>query len=164
MLRWVLDVLLGVALTAVEVAALVAFWFAENLKLWAAQGKHPPGSAVRLWLVLTAGPAGLALVSLQAFRAGLPATGLTQALIAAPLAVIMTLGLGTESSRWVARTFERHLGKRRHPHARHGTHGRDTGRHDTGRCNSGRHDVGRRNSGRHDTGTDDSDGGGPAGG
>ncbi|MFF2811400.1 DUF6234 family protein [Streptomyces sp. NPDC058000] len=154
MLMWVVDVVLGVALTAVEVAALVAFWFWENLKLWAAQGQErPPGSAVRLWLVLTAGPAGLALVSLHAFRAGLPATGLTQALIAAALAGVLVLGLGTVSSRWVARSFERHLGKRRHPHARHGTDGRD----------AGRHDAGRRDSGRHDTGKDGSDRVGPVG-
>ncbi|MFF0628528.1 DUF6234 family protein [Streptomyces sp. NPDC004296] len=134
MLTRVVDVLAGVALTAVEVAALVAFWFCESLKLWAAQGQQPrPGSAVRLWLVLTAGPAGAALVGLLAFRVVLPATGLTQALITAALVGILLLGLGTETSRWVTRSFARHLGKRRNAHAGRDArgHGHDTDGRDT---------------------------------
>ncbi|MFJ9848812.1 DUF6234 family protein [Streptomyces sp. NPDC101150] len=107
MLTWAVDVLLGVALAALEVTALVAFWFWGSVKLWAAGGKPVPGAAVRLWLVLTAGPAGLALAAFTAFRAGLPVTGVSQSLVAAALCGVLLLGLGTEFSRWAARRFGR---------------------------------------------------------
>lgn len=116
MLTWVADGVLAVLLTVLEVAALVAFWFAEGLKQWAAGGKPVVGFRVRLWLVLTAGPAGLAGVSYGAVRAGLPATGVTQALVSAALAGVLALGVGTECSRWAARAFRRHrAGHRNRP-------------------------------------------------
>ncbi|MER5894392.1 hypothetical protein [Streptomyces sp. NPDC001876] len=107
MVTWVADGVLAVLSSVLEVAALVAFWFAEGLKQWAAGGKPVVGFRVRLWLVLTAGPAVLAGVSYEAFRAGLPATGVAQALVAAVLAGILALGVGTECSRWAARAFRR---------------------------------------------------------
>lgn len=108
MLAWVADGVLAVLLTALEVTALVAFWFLEGLKRWAAGGKPVVGFEVRLWLVLTAGPAGLAGVSYGAVRAGLPATSVSQALVAAALAGVLVFGVGTECSRWAARTVRRH--------------------------------------------------------
>ncbi|MFE6037353.1 DUF6234 family protein [Streptomyces sp. NPDC056452] len=118
MLTWVADAVLAVLLTALEVAALVALWFVEGLKRWAAGGKPVAGSEFRLWLVLTAGPAGLGGVSYGAVRAGLPATAATQALVAAALAGVLVLGIGTEYSRWAARSFRRHRAGRRNRRAK----------------------------------------------
>ncbi|MFD9540103.1 DUF6234 family protein [Streptomyces sp. NPDC060022] len=110
------DAVLAVLLTALEVTALVAFWFVQSLKRWGPGGKPVAGSEVRLWLVLTAGPAGLAGVSYGAVRAGLPATAVAQALVAAALAGVLALGIGTECFRWAARSFRRHrAGHRNRP-------------------------------------------------
>ncbi|MEW1682638.1 hypothetical protein [Streptomyces sp. NPDC093594] len=37
MVKWVLDLGLTVLMSALEVAALVVFWFVESLKKWAAR-------------------------------------------------------------------------------------------------------------------------------
>ncbi|MFD9498021.1 DUF6234 family protein [Streptomyces sp. NPDC060035] len=118
MLTWVADVVLAVVLTALEVTALVLLWFLRGIKQWASGGKPVAGSGVRLWLVLTAGPAGLAGAGYGAVRAGLPATAVAQTLVAVPLTGVLALGLGTECSRWAARTFRRHRAGRRHRHAK----------------------------------------------
>ncbi|MCX4531461.1 hypothetical protein OHA79_37050 [Streptomyces sp. NBC_00841] len=80
----------------------------ENLKQWAAGGGRLSGATARLCLVLTVGPAGLTMVGCGSYRAGLPATRVSQALIAAALALLLALGLGTECARWVTGRSERH--------------------------------------------------------
>ncbi|MGW4231414.1 DUF6234 family protein [Streptomyces sp. NPDC004980] len=104
------DLVLGIALTAVECVALAAFWYAEGFRAWAAQGGRVPGSTRRVLLVLTAAPVALASVGYLAFRTGLRVTCATQALLAAPLVVLLMLGLGTEGGRLVTRRRGRRRG------------------------------------------------------
>lgn len=85
MLMWTVDLGSAALLTALEVTALAAFWFAEGLKQWAAGGARPPGATARLFLVLTVGPTGLVAVSYGFYRADLPVACGSQALLAAPL-------------------------------------------------------------------------------
>lgn len=106
------DTGLAVVLLLVEVATLVAFWFWEGISKWAAGGKRVEGAQLRLWLVLTLGPAGLATISYGAVRAGLVVTGLSQALMGAALTGVLILGLGTECARWLARSAARRDSKR----------------------------------------------------
>lgn len=96
MLMWTVDLGSAAVLTALEVASLVAFWFAEGLKQWAAGGARPPGATARLLLVLTVGPTGLVAVSYGFYRADLPVACGSQALVAA--ALILLLALGEERS------------------------------------------------------------------
>ena len=118
MLTGVADAVLAVLLTALEVTALVAFWFLEGLRKWGAGGKPVAGSEVRLWVVLTAGPAGSAGIGYGAVRTGLPATAVAQALVAVALAGVLALGIGTECSRWAARSFRRHRSGHRNRRAK----------------------------------------------
>ncbi|MFD4692257.1 hypothetical protein [Streptomyces sp. NPDC058463] len=112
------DAVLAVLLTALEATALVAFWFVEGLTRWGTGGMPVAGFEVRLWLVLTAGPTALAGVSYGAVRAGLPATAVAQALVAAALAGVLAMGIGTECSRWAARSFRRHRAGHRNRRAK----------------------------------------------
>lgn len=92
MLMWTVDLGSAAVLTALEVAALAAFWFAEGLKQWAAGGARPPGATARLFLVLTVGPTGLVAVSYGFYRADLPVACGSQALLAAALVLLLALG------------------------------------------------------------------------
>ncbi|WP_053163661.1 DUF6234 family protein [Streptomyces noursei] len=110
---WVVDTGLAFVLVLLDVAALVAFWFRESFKQWAVQGNRVEGAALRLWLVLTLGSVGLVTISYEAVRIGLVVTGLSQALIGAALTGVLILGLGTEFSRWLARSSARRRSRRR---------------------------------------------------
>ncbi|MFC9287598.1 hypothetical protein [Streptomyces sp. NPDC057052] len=55
MSKWVLDLGLAILLSGLEVAALVAFWFVEGMKKWAAEGGPVPGGTSRFFLVLSVG-------------------------------------------------------------------------------------------------------------
>ncbi|MFF3055762.1 hypothetical protein [Streptomyces sp. NPDC057909] len=92
MLMWTVDLGSAALLTALEMAALVAFWFAEGLKQRAAGGARPPGATARLFLVLTVGPTGLVAVSYGFYRADLPVACGSQALVAAALILLLALG------------------------------------------------------------------------
>lgn len=92
MLMWTVDLGSAALLTALEVAALAAFWFAEGLKQWAAGGARPPGATARLILVLTVGPTGLVAVGYGFYRADLPVACGSQALLAAALILLSVLG------------------------------------------------------------------------
>ncbi|MFI5630284.1 hypothetical protein ACIA8E_13040 [Streptomyces sp. NPDC051664] len=107
MLMWTVDLGSAALLTALEVAALIAFWFAEGLKQWAAGGARPPGATARLFLVLTVGPIGLLAVSYGFYGAGLPVACGSQALLAAALILLSALGGGTECARWIAQHVSR---------------------------------------------------------
>ncbi|WP_148085208.1 DUF6234 family protein [Streptomyces sp. 2132.2] len=110
---WMVDTGLAVVLVLLDVAALVAFWFWESLNKWAAGRNRVEGAAMRFWLVVTLGPTGLATISYAAVRVGLVVTGLLQALIGAALTGTLILGLGTECSRWLARSSARRHRRRR---------------------------------------------------
>lgn len=107
MLMWTVDLGSAALLTALEAAALAAFWFAEGLKRWAAGGVRPPGATARLILVLTVGPTGLVAVSYGFYRADLSVACGSQALLAAALVLLLILGGGTECARWIARHASR---------------------------------------------------------
>ncbi|MET9472309.1 hypothetical protein [Streptomyces sp. NPDC002922] len=107
MLMWTVDLGSAAVLTALEVAALAAFWFAEGLKQWAAGGARPPGATARLFLVLTVGPTGLVAVSYGFYRADLPVACGSQALLAAALILLLALGGGTECARLLAQHSSR---------------------------------------------------------
>ncbi|XMA35672.1 hypothetical protein O1157_00940 [Streptomyces albogriseolus] len=55
MLMWILDLGLAVLMPGLEVAALVAFWFVEGMKKWAAKGGPVPGATSRFLMVLSGG-------------------------------------------------------------------------------------------------------------
>lgn len=107
MLMWTVDLGSAALLTALEVAALTAFWFAEGLKRWAAGGARPPGATARFFLVLTVGPPGLVAAGYGFYRADLPVACGSQALLAAALLLLLALGGGTECARWIARHTSR---------------------------------------------------------
>ncbi|MGW0693864.1 hypothetical protein [Streptomyces sp. NPDC002738] len=107
MLMWTVDLGSAAVLTALEVAALAAFWFAEGLKQWVAGGARPPGATARLFLVLTVGPTGLVAVSYGFYRADLPVACGSQALLAAALVLLLALGGGTECARLLAQPSSR---------------------------------------------------------
>ncbi|MFK0238958.1 DUF6234 family protein [Streptomyces vinaceus] len=105
------DIGLAVVLVLLEAAVLVAFWFWEGLRQWAARDRVE-GAALRIWLVPALGPAGLASISYGVLRVGLVVTGLSQALMGAALTGVLIVGLGTEFSRWLARSTARRDSKR----------------------------------------------------
>ncbi|MFE7791638.1 hypothetical protein [Streptomyces sp. NPDC057460] len=107
MLMWTVDLGSAAVLTALEVAALAAFWFAEGLKQWAAGGARPPGATARLFLVLTVGPTRRVAVSYGFYRADLPVACGSQALLAAALILLPALGGGTECARLLAQHCSR---------------------------------------------------------
>ncbi|MFE5893958.1 hypothetical protein ACFQ6E_34115 [Streptomyces sp. NPDC056462] len=108
MLKWVLDLGLGVLLLGLEVAALVAFWFVEGMKKWAANGGLVPGATSRLFLVLSVGSTSSALISYSFSWADLPVACASQAVVAALLALLLLLGAGTESAKRISRHRLRH--------------------------------------------------------
>ncbi|MEV6583687.1 DUF6234 family protein [Streptomyces sp. NPDC051582] len=111
LLSWMVDTGVAVVLVLLEVAALVAFWFWEGLRQWAARDRVK-GAELRLWLVLALGPVGLASISYGAVRVGWVITGLAQALMCAALTGMLMVGLGTEFSRWRVRSAARRDSKR----------------------------------------------------
>ncbi|MGW2637382.1 hypothetical protein [Streptomyces sp. NPDC001348] len=102
MVEWVLDLGLTVVTAGLEVAALVAFWFVESVRKWAAQGGPVPGATSRLFLVLSAGSASSALIGYGFARAGLPLACVSQAVLAALLALLLVLGAATELRRRIS--------------------------------------------------------------
>ncbi|MFE5923140.1 hypothetical protein ACWCQZ_45300 [Streptomyces sp. NPDC002285] len=108
MLKWVLDLGLGVLLLGLEVAALVAFWFVEGMKKWAANGGLVPGATSRFFLVLSVGSTSSALISYSFSWADLPVACASQAVVAALLALLLLLGAGTESGKRISRHRLRH--------------------------------------------------------
>ncbi|MFD9396416.1 hypothetical protein ACFWBB_38460 [Streptomyces sp. NPDC060000] len=103
MLKWVLDFALSVLLSGFEVAALVAFWFVEGMKTWAAKGRPVPGETSRLFLVLSVGSTSSALISYGFSRADLLVACASQAVLAALLALLLILGAGTEGGKRISR-------------------------------------------------------------
>ncbi|GGL17377.1 hypothetical protein GCM10010094_92830 [Streptomyces flaveus] len=103
MLKWVLDLGLAVLLSGLEVAALVAFWFVEGMKKWAAKGGPVPGETRRLFLVLSVGSTSSALISYGFSWADLPAACASQAVLAALFALLLILGAGTECGKRISR-------------------------------------------------------------
>ncbi|GGW64589.1 DUF6234 family protein [Streptomyces griseoloalbus] len=112
MLTRLLDIGLAVLLSGLEVAALLAFWFVESLKQWAAQGRHVPHATRRIVLVMALGPVCLTAIGFGLHRVGLRVAGASQAVLAAPLAVILVLGVTTDCVRWTRR-HRRRRGRRR---------------------------------------------------
>ncbi|MGF0175855.1 hypothetical protein ACQF36_36890 [Streptomyces sp. Marseille-Q5077] len=108
MLKWVLDLGLAVLLLGLEVAALVAFWFVEGMKKWAANGGLVPGETSRFFLMLSAGSTSSALISYSFSWADLPVACASQAVVAALLALLLLLGAGTESGKRISRHRIRH--------------------------------------------------------
>ncbi|MFE2988941.1 hypothetical protein [Streptomyces sp. NPDC059262] len=86
MLGWVVDLVLAVVVTGLEVAALALFWFRESLKAWAAQGRCVPGGTLRLVVVLGVGPALPGLAAFGFVEVDLKAAAVSQALVASVLA------------------------------------------------------------------------------
>ncbi|WP_328847440.1 hypothetical protein [Streptomyces sp. NBC_00258] len=103
MLKWVLDLGLAVLLSGLEVAGLVAFWFVEGMKKWAAKGEPVPGETSRLFLVLSVGSTSSALISYGFSWADLPVACASQAVLAALLALLLILGAGTECGERISR-------------------------------------------------------------
>lgn len=95
MLMWVVDVGSAVLVSALDMAVLLAFWFAEGMKQWAAQGQAVPGATTRFCLLASVGATVLGAVSYGFFYAGLPVACASQALIAALLALVLILGEGS---------------------------------------------------------------------
>ncbi|MDQ0688787.1 uncharacterized protein (DUF2062 family) [Streptomyces achromogenes] len=107
MLKWVLDLGLAFLLSGLEVAALVAFWFVEGMKKWAAKGGPVPGETSRFFLVLSVGSASLALTSYGLSWADLPVAYASQAVLAALLTSLLILGAGTECGKRISRNRSR---------------------------------------------------------
>lgn len=103
MTGWVVDLVLAVVVTGLEVAALALFWFRESVKAWAAQGRWVPGGTRRLVVVLGVGSALPGLGAVGFFEVGLHATAVSQALVAMALGSILALGLAAEVGRWFCR-------------------------------------------------------------
>ncbi|MEU8649401.1 hypothetical protein [Streptomyces sp. NPDC048737] len=103
MLKWVLDLGLAILLSGLEVAALVAFWFVEGMKKWAAKGGPVPGETSRLFLVLSVGSTSSALISYGFSWADLPMACASQAGVAALSTSLLILGAGTECGRRISR-------------------------------------------------------------
>jgi hypothetical protein len=103
MTKWVLDLGLAVLLSGLEVAALVAFWFVEGMKKWAAKGRPVSGETSRYFLVLSVGSTSSALISYGCSRADLPVACASQAVVAAPLTLLLILGAGTECGKRISR-------------------------------------------------------------
>ncbi|WNM34849.1 hypothetical protein RKE30_33010 [Streptomyces sp. Li-HN-5-11] len=105
MLPWVIDVLLAVCITALDVVALAGYWFWEVLKQWGSERRTP--ATARLFLVLTVGPAGSAAAGFGFYKTDLLVTAVSQTVVAAALLLVLLLGLGTECGRWAARRSRR---------------------------------------------------------
>jgi hypothetical protein len=103
MLRWVVDLGLAVLVSGLEVAALVAFWFVEGLKKWAANGGPVPGVASRFFLVVSVGPTSLAVISHGFYWADLRVASASQAVLAALLALLLVLGAGSACGKRMSR-------------------------------------------------------------
>ncbi|MGW6399164.1 hypothetical protein [Streptomyces sp. NPDC055134] len=103
MLGRVVDLVLAVLVTGLEVAALALFWFRESLKVWAAQGSSVPGGTRRIVVVLGVGSALPGLAAVGFFEVDLRAVAVAQALVASVLGSILVLGLATEAGRWISR-------------------------------------------------------------
>jgi hypothetical protein len=103
MSKWVLDLGLAVLLPGIEAAALVAFWFVEGLKKWAAKGRPVPGETRRLLLALSGGSTSSALISYGFTWADLPVACASQAVVAALLTLLLTLAAGAECGRRISR-------------------------------------------------------------
>ncbi|MFD3373724.1 MULTISPECIES: hypothetical protein [unclassified Streptomyces] len=120
MTKWVLDLGLAVLLSGLEVAALVAFWFVEGMKKWAAKGGPVPGGTSRFFLVLSVGSTSSALISYGCSWADLPVACASQAIVAALLTLLLILGAGTECGKRISRyRLWRRL--RRHEYQREGS-------------------------------------------
>ncbi|MFD5118166.1 hypothetical protein [Streptomyces sp. NPDC058385] len=104
MLGWVVDLVLAVVVTGLEVAALALFWFRESLKVWAAQGRSVPGGTLRVVVVLAVGSALPGLAAVGFFEVDLKAAAVSQALVASALGSVLALGLATEAGRWFSRS------------------------------------------------------------
>ncbi|MFD8789737.1 DUF6234 family protein [Streptomyces vinaceus] len=109
---WIVDTGLAAVLVGLDVTGLAAYWFWENLNQWAARPNRVERAALRLWLVVTLGSAGLAMISYGAVRAGLVVTGFSQALIGAVLTGVLIVGLCTECWRWLIRFSARRHSRR----------------------------------------------------
>ncbi|MFI5963410.1 hypothetical protein ACIA8J_14665 [Streptomyces asoensis] len=103
MLKWALDLCLSVLTAGLEVAALVAYFFVESLKKWAAQGRSRPDEARRFILMVSVGSLSLALSSYGFSRADLPVACATQAVLAALLTLLLILGAGSECRKRISR-------------------------------------------------------------
>jgi hypothetical protein len=100
---WVVDLVLAVVVTGLELAALALFWFRESVKAWAAQGRSVPGGTRRLVVVLGVGSTLPGLAAAGFFEADLKAAAVSQALVASVLGSILALGLVTETGRRLSR-------------------------------------------------------------
>ncbi|MGC3002287.1 hypothetical protein ACPF8X_28895 [Streptomyces sp. G35A] len=103
MLKGVLDLGLAVLLSGLEVAALVAFWFVEGMKKWAAKGGPVPGETSRFFMVLSVGSTSLTLIGYGFSWADLPVACVSQAILAALLALLLILSAGTECGKRISR-------------------------------------------------------------
>lgn len=98
----VLDVGLAVLLSGLEVAVLVAFWFVEGVKKWAAQGGPVPGATGRFLWVLSVGATLSALAGYGFSRADLPVASVSQTVVATLLTLLLLLGAGTECGKRIS--------------------------------------------------------------
>ncbi|MEV3993799.1 DUF6234 family protein [Streptomyces sp. NPDC049837] len=80
MMAWLLDVLVGLVVTGMELGALALYWFLRGLKVWAAKGRPVPERKNRDIALYTSVAALSAAVAYGSFRASLPVTAVLQAL------------------------------------------------------------------------------------
>lgn len=107
-----IDLVLAVLVTGLEVAALALFWFRESLKVWAAQGSSVPGGTRRIVVALGVGSALPGLAAVGFFEVDLRAAAVSQALVASVLGSILVLGLATEAGGWISRCRRRRSAER----------------------------------------------------
>ncbi|MFB8272384.1 hypothetical protein ACFC96_38180 [Streptomyces sp. NPDC055955] len=103
MLSGVVDLVVAVVVTGLEVVALALFWFRQSLKAWAAHGRSVPGGTRRLVVVLVVGSVLPGLAAAGFFEADLKAAAVSQALVASVLGSLLVLGLVTEVGEWFSR-------------------------------------------------------------
>ncbi|CAM5486870.1 hypothetical protein GCM10010329_68340 [Streptomyces spiroverticillatus] len=101
------DLVLAVLLSALKAVALVAVWFVEGMKQWAARGQSVPDPTGRYLLVLSTGSAGSAVTAYGLARAELPLASTTQAVMATLLALLLLLVAGTAYGKRLARDLRR---------------------------------------------------------
>jgi hypothetical protein len=99
MLMWILDLGLAVLMAGLEVAALVAFWFVEGMKKWAAKGGPVPGATSRFLMVLSGGSTSSALIGYGFSCADLLVACASQVVVAALLTLLLVMGAGTEGGK-----------------------------------------------------------------
>ncbi|WP_372505741.1 DUF6234 family protein [Streptomyces macrolidinus] len=125
MLIRVVDIGLAVLLLALDAAALAAFWFAEGLRQWAAQGQTVPSAATRFLQTEGVGATVLTAASYGLFRAGMPVACASQALIAALLVLMLILSAaticGNRVGSWHTRRRLRRARRRWHECQREGS-------------------------------------------